>query len=41
MPHLDTNGLAQSAGAMMQVRRGKADGGDARLRRLADSEGRR
>jgi len=41
MPHLDTNGLAQSAGAMMQVRRGKADGGDARLRRLADPEGRR
>ena len=41
MPHLDTDGLAQSAGAMMQVRRGKADGGDARLRRRADPEGRR
>ena len=41
MPHVDTDGLAPSAGAIMQFRRGKADGGDARLRRRTDSEGRR
>ena len=41
MPHVDTDGLARCAGAIMQFRRGKADDGDARLRRRADSEGRR
>jgi len=41
MPHVDTDGLARRAGAMMQFRCGKADGGDARLGRRTDSERRR
>jgi hypothetical protein len=36
MPHVDTDGLARRAGAMMQFRCGKNDGGDARLRRRTD-----
>ena len=36
MPHVDTDGLARRAGAMMQFRCGKTDGGDARLRRRTD-----
>ena len=36
--HVDADSLALRAGAMVQLRRGKPDRGDARLRRRADAK---